>query len=235
MFQLTVYLRERLLGRSSFEDDEVRIGRNPDNEVQIDNLALSRYHASIEVVAGLHVLKDFGSQNGTFVNGERLVGRRALNDGDQIGLGKFTLVFNGDKQPAEADAVPIRDKAAYAVAGETLVGQTASQFQRPCPFAGFLERVGDLADKPEVHPLDRDLCIVGTASDADVRLAEGTSPDRAAAITRTWSGFKLVSLDARTMRNGDPVRVRTDLLSGDELAFGNAKFRFRLNNIEARP
>src|SRR5262245_47317896 len=110
MFQLTVFLRDRMLGRSSFEDDEVRIGRSPDNEVQIDNLALSRYHASIEAVdGGIHVVKDFGSQNGTFVNGDRVAGRRALNDGDTIALGKFTLVFNSDKKPSDVEAAPIRD------------------------------------------------------------------------------------------------------------------------------
>src|SRR5437870_904985 len=109
MFELSIFLRDRLVGRSSFELDEVRIGRSADNEVQIDNLALSRYHASIECIAGVHVLKDFGSQNGTYVNGERLQGRRALNDGDRIGLGKYRLVFHAPEQ----DAVPfsVRDAA----------------------------------------------------------------------------------------------------------------------------
>ena len=52
MFELSVYLKDRLVGRSRFTGDEVRIGRSADNEVQIDNLALSRYHASIENLGG---------------------------------------------------------------------------------------------------------------------------------------------------------------------------------------
>ena len=88
---------------------------------------------------GLYVLKDFGSQNGTFVNGERVTGRRALNDADTIGLGKFTLVFNGDTQATKEDGAEaqIRDKAAYAVAGETLVGKVSAQaLERPVPSPG---------------------------------------------------------------------------------------------------
>jgi len=56
MYEISIFLKDRLIGRSTFALDEVRIGRSADNEVRIDNPALSRYHASIESVAGIHLL-----------------------------------------------------------------------------------------------------------------------------------------------------------------------------------
>src|SRR5690606_32430410 len=135
--------------RSTFGLDEVRIGRSADNEVRIDNPALSRYHASIEAVAGLHVLKDFGSQNGTYLNGERVSGRAALADGDRVQLGKFTLVFRTERE-AQVTAAEVRDHAAYAVAGETMILKTAPS-ERPCPWVGYLEETDGRTLPPRRH------------------------------------------------------------------------------------
>src|SRR4051812_33415117 len=158
-------MRDKLIGRSSFTNEEVRIGRSPDNEVQIDNLALSRYHASIEVMNGVHVLKDFGSQNGTFLNGDSVLGRRGLNDGDRIGIGKFMLIFKTDGSPAKEAMARVRDEASYAVAGETLVTHNESEVrERTCPFVGYLETVVQGTEAPTVHPLGKDIFVIGSAA-----------------------------------------------------------------------
>src|SRR3982074_3813576 len=64
----------------------VTIGRAPDNDIQIDNLAVSNYHARVYVEAGSLVLHDFNSLNGSFLNDIR-VERAMLKDGDAIVLG----------------------------------------------------------------------------------------------------------------------------------------------------
>ena len=73
--------------------DRVRLGRHPDCEIALDDITVSRRHA--EVVRGddgFFVLRDVGSLNGTYLDGER-VPEAVLREGAQIQIGKFRLVF----------------------------------------------------------------------------------------------------------------------------------------------
>lgn len=64
------------------------IGRESACDIWIDDAEVSRAHALLESVGGAWLLVDDGlSSNGTFVNGERINGRRRLEDGDRITLG----------------------------------------------------------------------------------------------------------------------------------------------------
>ena len=65
----------------------VTIGRAPDNDIPIDNLAVSNYHARVYVEAGSLVVEDLNSLNGSFLNDIR-VERAMLKDGDAILIGK---------------------------------------------------------------------------------------------------------------------------------------------------
>ena len=66
------------------------IGRAPDNDMAIDNLAVSNYHARVYAEAGQLVIEDLNSLNGTFVNDMR-VERGTLRDGDTIQVGKHHI------------------------------------------------------------------------------------------------------------------------------------------------
>ncbi len=71
------------------------IGREPDSEVRLDwDSEVSRTHAVLERVGGAWTLIDDGlSRNGSFVNGRRVHGRRRLDDGDAIVVGRTLIVF----------------------------------------------------------------------------------------------------------------------------------------------
>ena len=75
--------------------DRLTIGRRPSNEVALDwDSRVSRVHAALERVGDDWAVLDDGlSHNGTWVNGERLTGRRRLADGDTISVGATMLVF----------------------------------------------------------------------------------------------------------------------------------------------
>jgi pSer/pThr/pTyr-binding forkhead associated (FHA) protein len=75
-----------------FDKPQLRVGRTPDNDITIDNLAVSRLHAILEEDKGDYYVRDCDSLNGTVVNGQK-VGRARLRDGDEISIGKHTLVF----------------------------------------------------------------------------------------------------------------------------------------------
>jgi pSer/pThr/pTyr-binding forkhead associated (FHA) protein len=69
-----------------------RLGRHPDSEISLDDITVSRRHASIERTPEGYVVTDAGSLNGTYVNQER-VERLLLHHGDELQIGKFRLVF----------------------------------------------------------------------------------------------------------------------------------------------
>ena len=71
----------------------VTIGRRKDNDVIIENLAVSGHHAKIDSVADDFVLIDLQSKNGSFVN-EQLINTHWLKNGDTISIGKHSLVFS---------------------------------------------------------------------------------------------------------------------------------------------
>jgi adenylate cyclase len=79
------------------------LGRSASNQVILQDRKASRRHALIQPQgAGEYWLVDFGSTNGTVVNGRRVVQPTLLNDGDQISIGDECLVFRKIVPPAEA-------------------------------------------------------------------------------------------------------------------------------------
>jgi hypothetical protein len=77
------------------EGRTVTIGRRAEADVSVPwDPEMSRVHAELEVRAGEWTISDDGlSQNGTWVNGLRLTGRRRLNDGDQLQVGRTLFAF----------------------------------------------------------------------------------------------------------------------------------------------
>lgn len=68
------------------------VGREPDNDIQIDSRFISRHHAAVHVGVHHTVIEDLGSTNGIIVNGQR-VRRRALVDNDIVVIGKSQFRF----------------------------------------------------------------------------------------------------------------------------------------------
>jgi pSer/pThr/pTyr-binding forkhead associated (FHA) protein len=75
--------------------DVVSLGRQPESDVTLEwDTEVSRTHALLERVGGAWTLVDDGlSRNGSFVNGQRVRGRRRLDDGDTIKIGNTLLAF----------------------------------------------------------------------------------------------------------------------------------------------
>ena len=76
------------------KQDEIFIGRDIGNGVVINDPEVSRRHSRLVLQAGSYIIEDNGSTNGTFVNGQRLVGPHVLRHGEVIMLGeKVALVY----------------------------------------------------------------------------------------------------------------------------------------------
>lgn len=74
-------------------EGENLIGRTPECAVRIDSAQVSRHHARISVRAGEATVADLGSKNGTYVEGVRIDGPRALGDGETLCVGPALLIF----------------------------------------------------------------------------------------------------------------------------------------------
>jgi pSer/pThr/pTyr-binding forkhead associated (FHA) protein len=78
--------------RFALGDGTIRLGRHPDSEIMLDDITVSRRHASITRTADGYVVTDAGSLNGTYVNQER-IDETLLHHGDELQVGKFRLVL----------------------------------------------------------------------------------------------------------------------------------------------
>jgi pSer/pThr/pTyr-binding forkhead associated (FHA) protein len=77
--------------------DRVTVGKDPSNDVTIaSDGTVSRLHAVLERFSSGWVIRDLGSRNGTFVNGERIFGERVLRPGDEIRVGTSRVVYRAD-------------------------------------------------------------------------------------------------------------------------------------------
>ncbi len=76
------------------EHDVTTAGRNPQSDVFLDDVTVSRKHAAFERRDGDFFVRDLGSLNGTYVNGAS-VEETKLASGDEVQIGRFKLVFFG--------------------------------------------------------------------------------------------------------------------------------------------
>ncbi len=90
--------------RFELDDDEVVLGRE-DATITLSDEETSRRHAAIRVTAGVVVIEDLGSTNGTFVDGKRIDVATELNGGETIKLGQ--TVFDIEVEVAEPQAPPV--------------------------------------------------------------------------------------------------------------------------------
>ncbi len=82
--------------RIELDGDRVTIGQAADNDLALPfDRTVSRVHAVLERVASRWVIRDLGSRNGTFVNGDRIFGERAIRPGDEIRVGTVRLIAHG--------------------------------------------------------------------------------------------------------------------------------------------
>jgi pSer/pThr/pTyr-binding forkhead associated (FHA) protein len=117
--------------RVPLKGPHLTIGRDATADVHLDNRALSRRHAQIEKRGAAIWIRDLGSQNGTFVNGQRITDPQALQGGDTIELGRYKLMIEGADEAG--DETPVltltgpEGKHRFAMVGdEIIIGRAPS-------------------------------------------------------------------------------------------------------------
>jgi hypothetical protein len=93
MARLILSLDSQILAEYNMSKERYTIGRLPDNDVRIDNPAVSGHHSLIINILNDSFLEDLNSTNGTYVNG-KLIKKHALQHGDVITIGHHQLRFS---------------------------------------------------------------------------------------------------------------------------------------------
>jgi hypothetical protein len=215
----------------------VTIGRAPDNDIPIDNLAVSNYHARVYVEAGSLVVEDLNSLNGCFLNDIR-VERAMLKDGDTILIGKHHIIVD----QAHDIAVPQDDwrKAPAPRVNETMVLDTQERRQ-------MLEQAAAAGERSQLSPerlrvptltvlrgrtnqkeylLSGRLTVIGHSTMATVRLRGWFTPEIAAQINKHEDGYYLGRGDRVPKVNGVEIGGLTKLNDGDLIEVGRVRLNF---------
>lgn len=84
--------------RFLLDSDVVTVGRHPDSDIFLDDISVSRRHATFTRTAAGYAIADLGSLNGSYVNRDRIDGEVTLSGGDEVQIGKYRLIyFSGGK------------------------------------------------------------------------------------------------------------------------------------------
>lgn len=221
----------------------VTIGRLPDNDIQIDNPAVSGHHATVHWETGQFILEDKRSFNGTFVNDHRVM-RQALKDNDVVLVGKHTLVFKAEASQPVAPAmgghaklaVPSLDATAMldTKKARELMAQAAGKggaAEAAAPAAakrlGVLTVMQGKTDQTS-YVLTSKLTVIGKSAMASIRLKGWFAPAVAANINHRDDKYFLAPADRKqkVKVNGQPIVMQCELNEGDTVQVGKVVMSF---------
>lgn len=229
MAKVLLKYKEAVIQDVNLEKEVTTIGRKTDNDITIDNQAVSGHHAQIKAQGDDLVLEDLNSLNGTFVNGQKISKAEIYND-DVVLIGVHTLHIASSKTREI-------DKKNYAVRGrsmdETMV--IAPDDQRkilnaadksiPEPLGGFLVISGS-ADQREYELKER-VSAIGKEEGSAIRLKGFFAPKVAAMINRRKEGYFITSAGGKELKvNGKAIDRRYDLKDGDIVEVSSLKLQF---------
>ena len=219
----------------------LKIGRKTDNDVVIDNLAVSGHHAKIDSVGDGFVFIDLKSKNGSFVN-EELVTSHWLNDGDTINIGKHSLRFSyfdseirtKDAQ-SEMDKTMVMDTNEYRsmIEKSDPIEEAATQTitvdpkeVKKKPIRGYITY---LSGGEGTLALKNKLTKIGKESSSDIVVKGWAVGKTAATISRTRDGYFFSYVDgfSKPKINNKKVSKKPHKLSdSDIIEIGGFKLQF---------
>jgi pSer/pThr/pTyr-binding forkhead associated (FHA) protein len=220
MARLILSLDGQTLAEYNMTKERYTVGRLPDNDIRIDNAAVSGHHSLLINILNDSFLEDLNSTNGTYVNG-KLIKKHALQHGDVITVGHHQLRYVDDQaqqapedefektmviQPSGhmekqvAKAARVADAAASAAAKEAPKPVAAQAPKVRKPFAPTSTQEVDESAAPTL-PLAKLQVLSGTFAGRELELVKtlttlGRPGVQVAAITRRAEGYYIVHVES---------------------------------------
>jgi len=218
-------------GEYELNQERLTIGRKPDNDIPIDNLAVSGKHALIITILDDSFLEDLGSTNGSYVNG-KLVKKHALKDGDVVAIGKHELKYINEHATADDDdfekTMIIKPGSASAAVAAAQAVEKAVESAAPAaaaPAGGGM-------------PLARLTVLNGPIAGKELELTKalitlGKPGTQVAVISRRPQGYFLTHIESDgdgkryPVVNGEPIGAKAyQLKDSDLLELAGIKMEF---------
>ena len=222
---LSLEFKGKEIGRFILDKNTTNIGRTQDNDVTIDNLAVSRLHSTIEVIKGQYHLKDCDSLNGTLLNGKR-IGRAKLTAEDKITIGKHTLVFRLQEGCVESSGETIEQFDQTMVFSAKQVDPVVAMDQPAEAHIPALVQKTKEGDR--IIELKGNNTIIGKTFAADIEINGFMIAEQHAVIVAEDGAFVLRHLNGfrRVTVAGKPIREHV-LQNNDIIRIGSEKFIFQ--------
>jgi FHA domain len=221
MARLILSLDGQTLAEYNMTKERYTVGRLPDNDIRIDNAAVSGHHSLLINILNDSFLEDLNSTNGTYVNG-KLIKKHALQHGDVITVGHHQLRYVDDQaQQAPEDEFEKtmviqpsgqmeKQVAQAARVADAAASAAAASAPRPAPppaaaasrrsFAPTVTQDVDESAVPAL-PLAKLQVLSGTFAGRELELVKtlttlGRPGVQVAAITRRAEGYYIVHVES---------------------------------------
>jgi pSer/pThr/pTyr-binding forkhead associated (FHA) protein len=248
MAKLILKFKEAALKEIPLKNPIYTIGRKPNNDIPIDNLAVSGTHAKVYKKGEQYYVEDAASLNGTFVNGKK-VSVFALNEGDEILIGKHTLTFVSELQSAEAPKERPKEKDLMdetilidAKLQEQFLGKPKGKTSEAAASGGgapahHVPEKGDVlggfviiegaTDQKEYDVKDR-IATIGKDDNALIQLKGFFAPKVAALVNRKKDCYTITSsTGGKGLKiNGREIEGQYKLKEGDMVEVAGLKMQF---------
>jgi pSer/pThr/pTyr-binding forkhead associated (FHA) protein len=212
------------------------VGRKQDNDIVIDNPAVSAHHCKILLAGETYYVEDLDSTNGTFVNEKRVM-KVGLHHNDVVGIAKHALVFIEEKPQAPAAPAPAQPAAEKTTIlspeeQQRLAQAGAGQAQKEGQKTGTLRVLKGVVEQSE-YELKGLSTYIGKSDRVQIPIKGsgffGSAPEVAASIHRKPDGFVLVAVKpGYPVVNGQKVEGQTALKNGDIIEVGATTLQFFL-------
>ncbi len=227
MPKLTLLVGRKALQVYDLPKDVILVGREDGADIVIDNPSVSRRHAEFRKEGDGWVVVDLGSSNGTFLNGIRLEGPQPVVAGDEVGLGKFSIVFEKEVGEVAPPATKARIPTLGAHEGTMHIKpQEVQELLKD----GERKRRAQLAwesggRKGTFYLADAPALLIGTDSLCDLQVPK--APKHHVLVIHTPKGCEVRNLHwLAKMKVGGRVTSRAVLKDKDVVEVGGLRFTF---------
>jgi hypothetical protein len=227
-----------LLQEFEIQAEAVTLGRDPENDVRLADLTVSRRHGLLQRHAeGRYFIEDLQSRNGISVNGIAITQPAALTGGDQIQIGIYQLAFldAAEVPPRRQDDLDTTSGKTRPEAPPTPLPHTQLQPAKKSDATGDAAKsdgpIGEIGvlvneDNNAIFALAHDQVVLGNDGQVDIRVP-GAERLRAT-IARRGECFYICSETPTpcVAVNGRPV-MNAQLAYNDRIEIGGRRFIFR--------
>jgi pSer/pThr/pTyr-binding forkhead associated (FHA) protein len=240
MARLMLSLDGQVLAEYNMTKERYTVGRLPDNDVRIDNAAVSGHHALIINILNDSFLEDLNSTNGTYVNG-KLIKKHALQHADVITIGHHQLRFvdqeEADADPDEFEKTMVIHPSSASVEKMNLAARAV---QQAASGTAATESADARSAPSGTLPTARLQVLSGAFAGKELELTKalttlGRPGVQVAGVTRRSEGYYIVHVDSLEdgnypVVNGKRIGPRAQKLEdNDVIELAGVKMGFFLN------